>query len=76
MFNLIIGLTGIILGIMHFFVDSIHVPIYISVFFVFVMSLLIGIEKVKNNQKREGFFYVVVALFMSVVLIDTVFFSA
>ncbi|MFL8938043.1 hypothetical protein ACKA06_14720 [Rossellomorea oryzaecorticis] len=67
--NLVLALLGIGLGFTHFFIKGVQVPLYVSFAYLSIIFLLWGIQQVKDKQLKSGYFYIVVAVFMSMSLI-------
>ncbi len=67
--NLVLGLIGMGLCITHFFIKGVQVPLYVSFAYLSIIFLIWGIQRIKDKQLKSGYFYIVVAVFMSMSLI-------
>ncbi len=71
--NYIIGIIGIGLAVTHFFIKSIELPEFIMPTFLLVFLLLMGIEKVKAKEVKSGYFYIGVAIIMSLAVLKNIY---
>lgn len=67
--NYILAIIGVGLAVTHFFIKGIELPTYIMPALLLVFFLLIGIEKVKNKEEKSGYFYICVAMIMSLAVL-------
>ncbi|MGE6206343.1 MULTISPECIES: hypothetical protein [Bacillales] len=73
--NYILAIIGIGVGITHFFIKAIELPISIIFSFLIVFFLLTGIEKVKNSEVKSGYFYIGTAIIMSLAVLEELYVS-
>ena len=71
--NYILAIIGIGLGVTYFFIKDIQLTTYIIFSFLLVFFLMIGIEKVKGNQIKSGYYYIGAAIIMSLAVIKNFF---
>lgn len=71
--NYILAIIGIVIEFVHFFIRNIQIPLWITLPFLLVMFLLMGIEQVKGKQDKSGYFYFVAAIIISLAVIKDLF---
>ncbi|GAA0501851.1 hypothetical protein GCM10008986_31730 [Salinibacillus aidingensis] len=63
--NIGIAILGIGMAVYHFFIEKIEWPAYILFSFLAVMSLLGGVEKLRDRQEKGGYIYIAFALVLT-----------